>query len=218
MKKKIVLLTLITLAMLACTNNKKDNKKVKDVEIITLQPLQENETLCYEDELRRISGSWAENYDGFIIRVEAKREDVKSFTVQDATAFECVVADALILSNGTSNVRTLNVYDLNSCDELLSIKDNFSGEVMPDDNQTGFTFYKYSEDMPIVQWNAQTGEWHETNKVPSELFNSDFHNTIEEIGDRAFNGMRLAALQKTYVNIKNKKISYLNEYKWKYIE
>lgn len=183
-----------------------------------LRPLQENETLCYEDELRRISGSWVEGADCFIIQVEAKQEDVKSFTIQDATAFECVVGNALVLSNGTSNVRILDVYDLNTGNELLSIEENFMGNVIPDDNRTGFTFYRYSEDMPIVRWDADASDWQEVTDVPNELFNADFEKTVQEVKPNLFNGMRLAALQKVHVNIKTKKVGYLKEYKWNYIE
>jgi hypothetical protein len=185
---------------------------------MALRLLQENETLCYEDETRRVSGSWEDGYDAFIIRVEAKREDVKSFTIQDATAFECVVGNALVLSNGTSNVRMLDIYDLNTGNELLSIEENFMGNVILDDNQTGFTFYRYSEDMPTVRWDADASDWQEVTDVPNELFNADFEKTVQEVSSNLFNGMRLAALQKVHVSIKTKKVRYLNEYKWNYIE
>lgn len=175
-------------------------------------------TLCYEDESRRVIGFWQEDYDGFIIRVEAKQEGVKSFTVHDATAFECVIGDLLVLSNGTSNVRMLGVYDLNTCYKLFEIEENFMGEITPDDDQTGFTFYRYTEEMPLVRWYATAGEWCEVNIVPAELFNADFEKKVEEVSAHLFNGMQLAALQKTRVSIESREVTYLDEYKWSYIE
>lgn len=127
------------------------------------------------------SVSGKEDYDGFIIRVEAKQEGVKSFTVHDATAFECVIGDLLVLSNGTSNVRMLDVYDLNTCYKLFEIEENFMGEITPDDDQTGFTFYRYTEEMPLVRWYATAGEWREVNIVPAELFNADFEKRLKRL-------------------------------------
>ncbi len=185
---------------------------------MALRPLHENEILCYEDEMHRVSGSWENGYDAFIIQVDAKQEGVKSFSIHDATAFECIVGNALVLSNGTSNVRIMDVYDLNTGNELLPIEENFIGNVIPDDNQTGFIFYRYSEDMPIVRWNADASDWLEVTEVPTELYNADFEKTVQEVSSNLFNGMRIAALQKVHVNIRTKKVSYLNEYKWSYIE
>ena len=42
-------------------------------------------------------------------------------------------------------------------------------------------------------------------KVPAELFNADLDKTIAQIGDKLFNGMRLAALQKARVDIASRK-------------
>jgi hypothetical protein len=184
----------------------------------SLPPLQENETLCHEDELRRISGMWPQDIDAFFIRVEAKQKGVQTFTIEDATTFECVVGRALVLSNGTSNIRMLNVYDLDTGEELFPIEENFIGEITPDADQSGFTFYRYSEDMPIVRWDADSGKWREESKVPAELFNADLDKTIAQIGDKLFNGMRLAALQKARVDIASKEVIHLNEYKWAYVE
>ncbi len=185
---------------------------------LTLRTLRENETLCYEDESRRISSSWIDDTENFIVRVEAKQRGVKSFSVEGAIVFECVLADALVLSSGTSHVRKLQVYSLNTGNELFPIEGYFKGNVTPDKNQSGFTVCSYSKNAPTVEWSAEAGRWDEVNKVPAELFNADFEKTVQEVSPNLFNGMQLAALQKVHVNLKTKKINYLNEYKWSYIE
>lgn len=179
-----------------------------------LQPLQQDETICYEDEFRPISGMCPPDVDAYVIRVEAKQSGIKEFTVTEATKFECVVGNALVISNGTSNVRMLNVYDLNTGKELLQVTDNFMGNIVPDKNRKGFTFYKYSEDMPSVHWDAKRGEWLADNDVPSSLYNQEFHNTIAKLGDQLYDGMRLVALQRSHINIETKDITYQKQYKW----
>lgn len=219
MMKKIALFTLILVTMLACTTNKSNNKQAKEADTISLQPLQENEELYYEDETRRISGSWKFEADCLLIRIEAKREGVKSFTVlEGVTGFECIVGNALVLSSGTSRVRMFNVYDLNTGDELLLIDENFVGSLTPDESQSGFTFYSYFEDSPTVRWDADANKWIEKNEVPNELFNTDFDKTVEELTPNLHNWMELSALQKMHVDLKSKKVNYLNEYKWSCIE
>lgn len=185
---------------------------------LTLRTLQENETLCYENESRRISSSWIDDTENFTIQVEAKQNGVRSFSVEEDIVFECVVADALVLSSGTSHIRKLQVYSLNTGKELFPIEGYFKGDVTPDKNQTGFTACSYSKNTPTVKWSAEAGRWDEVNKVPAKLFNADFEKTVQEVSPNLFNGMQLAALQKVHVNLKTKKINYLNEYKWSYIE
>jgi len=185
---------------------------------IVLQPLPDDAPLLFEDYQRRISGFWKEGIDAFFINVEAKKEGVKSFTVEDATAFESVVEHAMVLSNGTGMVRMLVVYDLNSGDILMPIQENFLGEIKPDKDGKGFTFYKYAEEMPIVAWDMETEQWIEQTHVPEELYNADFEKVAEELKSHLMQGLQLAALQKVHVNVFTKKITYLNEYHWSYIE
>lgn len=130
---------------------------------------------------------------------------------------EAMIGHHLVLSLGNGMVRELEVLDLALLNSTALMHVTLQDEISVDANQAGFSFYNYSNDMPIVTWNAATMAWESDTVVPERLLNKDFEHAVAQLPER-WSGMRLAALQKVHVNLSTLEIDFLDEYQWRYIE
>ena len=180
-----------------------DSTQVTSVEqILKLPALKPGEEIVFEDDKVRI-------VEGGI---------VKQFKIEGTVlAFENVVGNAILASEGTGTIRMLWVYDLTTGEKLLGVE-SFAdyGIVIENDHQ--FSFYRYDDALPQVSWNEEKAVWENRNHVPSELQNADLEEAKKKSREYLFNGLTLMAHQKVQVDIQVRKATPQNEYKWEYIE
>ena len=78
--------------------------------------------------------------------------------------------------------------------------------------------HSQEDNLPRVQWNEKKGAWVDANEVPDFLRNDQLKDAQQEVKEHLFEGLTLMALQKVKIDIKEHKVTPLQEYKWSYIE
>lgn len=187
------------------------------VTFISLPPLSDAETLCYEDMQRRIKSSWDNDKSLFRIQVDAKQEGIRSFELEGNLMYERVVRGALIVSEGTGTLRELRVYDLNSSDLLLQVE-RTCGEIEVYPDESGFVCTTLNLDSPQIYWSAKDENWHESNEVPDALYNAQLEQVKKENESHLFDGFSLAAYSRVEVNLIQMKQTPLKELEWGYMQ
>lgn len=199
-----------------------DSTQVTSVEqILKLPALKPGEEIVFEDDKVRIVEGGIVNTDGGMyntLNMQPKNASYKQFKIEGTVlAFENVVGNAILASEGTGTIRMLWVYDLTTGEKLLGVE-SFAdyGIVIENDHQ--FSFYRYDDALPQVSWNEEKAVWENRNHVPSELQNADLEEAKKKSREYLFNGLTLMAHQKVQVDIQVRKATPQNEYKWEYIE
>jgi len=85
------------------------------------------------------------------------------------------------------------------------------------DAQT-FYFYTYDEAFPTITWDRAGGVWVDQTKVPDALRNDQLKELQAKLQQDLFDGLPLMALRKVEVNLKEHKVTPLDEYRWGMIE
>lgn len=199
-----------------------DSTQVTSVgETLELPALKPEEKIVFEnDKVRVVEGEIVSTDDGVYntLYMQPKNTACKRFKIEGTVlAFEGVVGDAVVASEGTGTIRILWVYDLITGEKLLAVE-SFADQEIVIENDHQFAFYRYDDAFPQVSWNEEKAAWENRNHVPAELQNSDLEEAKKKSKEYLFNGLTLMAHQKVQVKIKERKAVPLNEYKWGYIE
>ncbi len=199
-----------------------DSTQVASVEqTLELPALKPEEKIVFEDDkVRIVEGEIVETDDGVYntLYMQPKNAAYKAFKIEGTVlSFENIVGHALVASEGTGTIRTLWVYDLTTGEKLLAVE-SFADHGIVIENDHQFSFYRYDEALPQVSWNEEKAAWENCNQVPAELQNSDLEEAKKRSQEYLFGGLTLMAHQKVQVDVKKRKATPLNEYKWNYIE
>ncbi len=199
-----------------------DSTQVASVEqTLELPALKPEEKIVFEDDkVRIVEGEIVETDDGVYntLYMQPKNAAYKAFKIEGTVlSFENIVGHALVASEGTGTIRTLWVYDLTTGEKLLAVE-SFADHGIVIENDHQFSFYRYDDALPQVSWNEEKAAWENCNQVPAELQNSDLEEAKKRSQEYLFGGLTLMAHQKVQVDVKKRKATPLNEYKWNYIE
>ena len=78
--------------------------------------------------------------------------------------------------------------------------------------------HTYDEAFPTITWDKARGVWVDQNKVPDALRNDQLKELQAKLQQDLFDGRPLMALRKVEVNLKEHKVTPLDEYRWGMIE
>ncbi|ATA72752.1 MULTISPECIES: hypothetical protein [Capnocytophaga] len=225
--KQIVLkisIILFSVLLIACKNQSaksKDTLSASEEQKVSLPELKAGEENVFENNLfRLVDGGTVETSDGIYntLKVQPKNSGIATFEIEGTVlTFEGVVGSTLLVSEGTGTVGLLTLFDLTSGKEILQIE-NFTSDELSVENDNAFYYYAYDQDLPTVAWSEAKKVWEPVNKVPKTLLESQELKDVAENNENLFEGMPMMAKQKIRVDIQQKKIIPLNEYKWLYIE
>ncbi len=186
-----------------------------------LPPLNPKEEIVFEnDKVRIVEGETIYTDEDVYnsLKMQPKDTAYKPFKLEGRVlAFEKIVGDAVLVSEGMSTLRTLWVYDLTTGEKLLELA-SCADDGIVIENDHRFSFLRYDEALPQVFWNEEKAVWENWNHVPAELQNTDLEEAKKKNQEYLFNGLTLMAHQKIQVDIQKRKATPLNEYKWRYIQ
>ena len=173
---------------------------------LSLPELAQGDNVVFEnDDLRIVERNLCTDGEAMLnsFEVQPKHTGIKGFTINGSTLdFEAILGNTLVTSEGTGVVRTLWLHDL------------ATGEVVD-----VLFFYTYDWDKnPRISWSEKKGAWVDQTKVPDALRNEQLKEAQQSFKDQLFDGLPLMAKQRIKVDLKERKVTPLPEYKWGYVE
>lgn len=182
---------------------------------LQLPALKSGEEVEFENDKVRIVTTEPEGLLGRI-NVQPKSTLYKQFKIQGVRiTFEKILGKTLVASEGSGIIRRIWVYDLTTGEKVLEAK-SFADIGIPItvENEHQFSYYRYDEALPQISWNEEKEVWENVNQVPAQLLNDDLEEAKENSQGNLYNGLMLIAYQKVKVDIQNRKVTPLNQYKW----
>ena len=187
--------------------------------------MEEGDEVAFEnDEVRIVKGKTIETEGGVYntIKVQPKRSgaDIKAFELEGTILdFEGVVGHTLLTYEGTGATGTLSLHDLATGKAVVPIDLPFdSGLGVEVADAHTFYFYTYDEAYPTITWDKARGVWVDQTKVPDALRNDQLKELQTKLQQDLFDGLPLMALRKVEVNLKEHRVTPLDEYRWGMIE
>ena len=227
--RSLILGTALALSLLSigCTGQTGQSASTDSTQIATL-PLPEleagDEVAFENDEVRIVKGKTIETEGGVYntIKVQPKRSgaDIKAFELEGTILdFEGVVGHTLLTYEGTGATGTLSLHDLATGKAVVPIDLPFdSGLGVEVADAHTFYFYTYDEAYPTITWDKARGVWVDQTKVPDALRNDQLKELQTKLQQDLFDGLPLMALRKVEVNLKEHRVTPLDEYRWGMIE
>ncbi|KGL53330.1 hypothetical protein HQ29_01780 [Porphyromonas canoris] len=208
MKKLTFTLSLLLVLLTGCSGAGK--KKIE------LPPLEDGQTICLENEDVRLLDHETDNT--FYIVVQSKYKDGKSFETPEGTIFETIMGNSLVVSQGTGNIRTLLVYNLQTGEEKARIENFFSGIAPVPEGDSAMTFYIYNEDTAGMAWDASLEEWILYGDLEEGMQNATIEEAKRSCEEHLFPGLCIVPLQKHRMDLASCTVTSLKEYRWNYSE
>lgn len=227
--RSLILGTALALSLLSigCTGQTGQSASTDSTQIssLPLPELAEGDEVVFEnDAVRIVKGKTIETEGGVYntIKVQPKRSgaDIKAFELEGTILdFEGVVGHTLLTYEGTGATGTLSLHDLATGKVVMPIDLPFDSGLGVEvaDAQT-FYFYTYDEAYPTITWDKTRGVWVDQTKVPDALRNDQLKELQTKLQQDLFDGLPLMALRKVEVNLKEHRVTPLDEYRWGMIE
>lgn len=152
--------------------------------------------------------------------VQPKHTGIKNFTIKGGVLeFESLVGHTLVTSEGTGVVRTLWLHDLATGEVVVPVDYPFESDTLEIQGDDVLFFYTYDWDKnPRISWDQKKGTWVDQTKVPAALRNEQLKEVQQAVKDFLSEGLPLMAKQKVKVDLKERKVTPLEEYRWGYVE
>ena len=227
--RSLILGTALALSLLSigCTGQTGQSASTDSTQIasLSLPELEEGDEVAFEnDAVRIVKGKTIETEGGVYntIKVQPKRSgaDIKAFELEGTILdFEGVVGHTLLTYEGTGATGTLSLHDLATGKAVVPIDLPFdSGLGVEVADAHTFYFYTYDEAYPTITWDKARGVWVDQTKVPDALRNDQLKELQTKLQQDLFDGLPLMALRKVEVNLKEHRVTPLDEYRWGMIE
>ena len=227
--RSLILGTALALSLLSvgCTGQTGQSASTDSAQIATLPlpELEEGDEVVFENDAVRIVKSKTIETEGGVyntIKVQPKRSgaDIKAFELEGTILdFEGVVGHTLLTYEGTGATGTLSLHDLATGKAVMPIDLPFdSGLGVEVADAHTFYFYTYDEAFPTITWDKARGVWVDQTKVPDALRNDQLKELQAKLQQDLFDGLPLMALRKVEVNLKEHRVTPLDEYRWGMIE
>ena len=214
-----------TLLCTACGGQKNDQTGSSDstqMEAIPLPELAEGEEVVFEnDDVRIVERDISTDANPMCnsFEIQPKHTGIEGFEISGSVLdFEGVAGNVLITSEGTGVVSTLWLHDMTTGEVLVPVDMAFLSGTLEIQGEDAVSFYSEEDNLPRIQWNEKKGVWVDANEVPDFLRNDQLKDAQQEVKEHLFEGLTLMALQKVKIDLKERKVSQLQEYKWSYIE
>ena len=192
---------------------------------LSLPELAQGDDVVFEnDDLRIVERDLCTDGEAMLnsFEVQPKRSgaDIKAFELEGTILdFEGVVGHTLLTYEGTGATGTLSLHDLATGKAVMPIDLPFdSGLGVEVADAHTFYFYTYDEAFPTITWDKARSVWVDQTKVPDALRNDQLKELQAKLQQDLFDGLPLMALRKVEVNLQERKVTPLDEYRWGMIE
>jgi len=190
---------------------------------LSLPELAQGDDLVFEnDDLRIVARDLCTDGEAMLnsFEVQPKHTGIKGFTIQGSTLdFEAILGNTLVTSEGTGVVRTLWLHDLATGEVVVPVDYPFESDTLEIQGDDVLFFYTYDWDKnPRISWDQKKGTWVDQTKVPAALRNEQLKEAQQAVKDFLSEGLPLMAKQKVKVDLKERKVTPLEEYRWGYVE
>ena len=190
---------------------------------LSLPKLAQGDDLVFEnDDLRIVARDLCTDGEAMLnsFEVQPKHTGIKGFTINGSTLdFEAILGNTLVTSEGTGVVRKLWLHDLATGEVVVPVDYPFDSDTLERQGTDALFFYTYDWDKnPWISWSEKKGAWVDQTKVPDALRNEQLKEVQQSFKDQLFDGLPLMAKQRIKVDLKERKVTPLPEYKWGYVE
>lgn len=190
---------------------------------LSLPELAQGDQVIFENnDLRVVERDLSANDEAMLnsFEVQPKHTGIKGFTIKGSTLdFEAILGNTLVTSEGTGVVRTLWLHDLATGELVVPVDYPFDSDTLERQGTDALFFYTYDWDKnPRISWSEKKGAWVDQTKVPDALRNGQLKEVQQSFKDQLFDGLPLMAKQRIKVDLKERKVTPLPEYKWGYVE
>ena len=190
---------------------------------LSLPELAQGDDLVFEnDDLRIVERDLCTDGEAMLnsFEVQPKHIGIKGFTINGSTLdFEAILGNTLVTSEGTGVVRTLWLHDLATGEVVVPVDYPFDSDTLERQGTDALFFYTYDWNKnPRISWSEKKGAWVDQTKVPDALRNEQLKQVQQSFKDQLFDGLPLMAKQRIKVDLKERKVTPLPEYKWGYVE
>lgn len=190
---------------------------------LSLPELAQGDQVIFENnDLRIVERDLSTNDEEMLnsFEVQPKHTGIKGFTIKGSTLdFEAILGNTLVTSEGTGVVRTLWLHDLATGEVVVPVDYPFDSDTLERQGTDALFFYTYDWDKnPRISWSEKKGAWVDQTKVPDALRNEQLKEAQQSFKDQLFDGLPLMAKQRIKVDLKERKVTPLPEYKWGYVE
>lgn len=199
----------------------KDSTQVKEepkADPVDLPTLAKGEEVVFENsDVRIVSKSTETSTDSYnTFKIQPKTTAYKKFEIRGTyLSFQKIIGNTLVVTEGTGVISDLLLYDLKTGQKPMEVQYSITDEVKVE-NDDEFSYYTINENSPSMFWNGETSSWEKVNNIPQKLMNDDLAKAQKKVEE--FGGGNVSAYQKIRVNLKDKKVTPLEEYKWDYAE
>ena len=209
-----------------CQGQKSNQTSTSDstqLATLSLPELAQGDDLVFEnDDLRIVARDLCTDGEAMLnsFEVQPKHTGIKGFTINGSTLdFEAILGNTLVTSEGTGVVRTLWLHDLATGEVVVPVDYPFDSDTLERQGPDALFFYTYDWDKnPRISWSEKKGAWIDQTKVPDALRNAPLKEVQQSFKDQLFDGLPLMAKQRIKVDLKERKVTPLPEYKWGYVE
>lgn len=190
---------------------------------VPLPNLAQGDDVVFEnDDLRIVERDLCTDGEAMLnsFEVQPKHTGIKGFTIKGSTLdFEAILGNTLVTSEGTGVVRTLWLHDLATGEVVVPVDYPFDSDTLERQGTDALFFYTYDWNKnPRISWSEKKGAWVDQTKVPDALRNGQLKEVQQSFKDQLFDGLPLMAKQRIKVDLKERKVTPLHEYKWGYVE
>jgi hypothetical protein len=190
---------------------------------VPLPNLAQGDDVVFEnDDLRIVERDLCTDGEAMLnsFEVQPKHTGIKGFTIKGSTLdFEAILGNTLVTSEGTGVVRTLWLHDLATGEVVVPVDYPFDSDTLERQGTDALFFYTYDWNKnPRISWSEKKGTWVDQTKVPDALRNEQLKEVQQSFKDQLFDGLPLMAKQRIKVDLKERKVTPLPEYKWGYVE
>lgn len=205
------------------TSTKTSTNDSTQLATLPLPELAQGDNVVFENnDLRIVERDLSSNDEEMLnsFEVQPKHTGIKGFTIKGSTLdFEAILGNTLVTSEGTGVVRTLWLHDLATGEVVVPVDYPFDSDTLERQGTDALFFYTYDWDKnPRISWSEKKGTWVDQTKVPDALRNEQLKEAQQSFKDQLFDGLPLMAKQKIKVDLKERKVTPLPEYKWGYVE
>nr|WP_313965869.1 hypothetical protein [uncultured Porphyromonas sp.] len=226
---KILFLSLAFLSSVltsGCQGQKSTETSTSDstqLATLSLPELAQGDQIIFENnDLRIVERDLSTNDEEMLnsFEVQPKHTGIKGFTIKGSTLdFEAILGNTLVTSEGTGVVRTLWLHDLATGEVVVPVDYPFDSDTLERQGTDALFFYTYDWNKnPRISWDQKKGTWVDQTKVPAALRNKQLKEAQQAVKDFLSEGLPLMAKQKVKVDLKERKVTPLPEYKWGYVE
>ena len=190
---------------------------------LSLPELAQGDDVVFEnDDLRIVERDLCTDGEAMLNSFEVlpKHTGIKGFTINGSTLdFEAILGNTLVTSEGTGVVRKLWLHDLATGEVVVPVDYPFDSDTLERQGTDALFFYTYDWNKnPRISWSEKKGAWVDQTKVPDALRNEQLKQVQQSFKDQLFDGLPLMAKQRIKVDLKERKVTPLPEYKWGYVE